>query len=53
MCRWFAYRGAPIRTSELLLHPVHSIVAQSLSSPLGAEPVNGDSGSSDTFQVTA
>jgi len=42
MCRWFAYRGAPIRTSELLLHPVHSIVAQSLSSPLGAEPVNGD-----------
>ncbi len=42
MCRWFAYRGAPIRTSELLLHPVHSIVAQSLRSPLGAEPVNGD-----------
>ena len=42
MCRWFAYRGAPIRTSELLLHPVHSIVAQSLDSPLGAEPVNGD-----------
>ena len=42
MCRWFAYRGAPLRTSELLLHPVHSIVAQSLSSPLGAEPVNGD-----------
>ncbi len=42
MCRWFAYRGAPIRTSELLLHPVHSIVAQSLDSPLGAETVNGD-----------
>ena len=42
MCRWFVYRGAPLRTSELLLHPVHSIVAQSLSSPLGAEPVNGD-----------
>lgn len=42
MCRWFVYRGAPLRTSELLLHPVHSIVAQSLNSPLGAEPVNGD-----------
>lgn len=42
MCRWFAYRGGPLRTSELLLHPVHSIVAQSLDSPLGAETVNGD-----------
>ena len=42
MCRWLAYRGAPIRTSELILHPTHSIVAQSLDSPLGAEPVNGD-----------
>ncbi len=42
MCRWLAYRGAPIRTSELILHPVHSIVAQSLDSPLGAETVNGD-----------
>lgn len=42
MCRWLAYRGAPIRTSEFILHPTHSIVAQSLDSPLGAEPVNGD-----------
>jgi predicted glutamine amidotransferase len=42
MCRWLAYRGAPIRTDELLLHPTHSIVAQSLDSPLGAETVNGD-----------
>lgn len=42
MCRWLAYRGAPLRTSELVLHPTHSIVAQSLDSPLGAEPVNGD-----------
>ncbi len=42
MCRWFAYRGGPLRASELLLHPMHSIVAQSLHSPLGAEPVNGD-----------
>jgi predicted glutamine amidotransferase len=42
MCRWMAYRGAPLRASELILHPQHSIVAQSLDSPLGAEPVNGD-----------
>ncbi len=42
MCRWLAYRGAPVRTSELILHPTHSIVAQSLDSPLGAETVNGD-----------
>ena len=42
MCRWLAYRGAPLPTSELILHPVHSIVAQSLDSPLGAETVNGD-----------
>ncbi len=31
-----------IRASELILHPTHSIVAQSLGSSLGAEPVNGD-----------
>lgn len=42
MCRWMAYRGAPLRASELLLSPQHSIVAQSLDSPLGAETVNGD-----------
>jgi predicted glutamine amidotransferase len=42
MCRWMAYRGAPLRTSELILHPQHSIIAQSLDSPLGAETVNGD-----------
>ena len=42
MCRWLAYSGEPIRPSELVLHSQHSIVAQSLSSPLGAETVNGD-----------
>jgi predicted glutamine amidotransferase len=42
VCRWLAYRGAPLKASTLLLDPVHSIVAQSLDSPLGAEPVNGD-----------
>ncbi len=42
MCRWLAYAGEPIRASELLLHTKHSLVAQSLDSPLGAETVNGD-----------
>ncbi len=42
MCRWLAYRGAPLRPCELILHPQHSLVAQSLDSPLGAETVNGD-----------
>ncbi len=42
MCRWMAYVGEPIRASELLLHSKHSLVAQSLDSPLGAETVNGD-----------
>ena len=42
MCRWLAYSGEPIRTSDLVLHAKHSLVAQSLDSPLGAETVNGD-----------
>jgi predicted glutamine amidotransferase len=42
MCRWLAYSGEPLRPSELILHPQHSLVAQSLDSPLGAETVNGD-----------
>jgi hypothetical protein len=42
MCRWLAYSGESLRPSELVLHPKHSLVAQSLDSPLGAETVNGD-----------
>ena len=42
MCRWLAYRGEPIHPSDLLLHTKHSLVAQSLNSPLGNETVNGD-----------
>ena len=42
MCRWLAYCGEPLRPSELILHPEHSLIAQSLDSPLGAETVNGD-----------
>ena len=42
MCRWLAYRGEPLQPSLLLLDAQHSLVAQSLNSPLGAETVNGD-----------
>ena len=42
MCRWLAYCGEPLRPSELILHLQHSLIAQSLDSPLGAETVNGD-----------
>jgi glutamine amidotransferase len=37
-----AYSGEPLRTSTVLLDATHSLVAQSLDSPLGAETVNGD-----------
>ncbi|MCC2033156.1 class II glutamine amidotransferase [Microbacterium allomyrinae] len=42
MCRWLAYTGEPLQPSTLILDPQHSVVAMSLNSPLGAEPVNGD-----------
>lgn len=42
MCRWLAYVGPPLLTAELVFDARHSIVAQSLSSSLGAETVNGD-----------
>jgi glutamine amidotransferase len=42
VCRWLAYCGEPLRPSELTLHPQHSLIAQSLDSPLGTETVNGD-----------
>jgi predicted glutamine amidotransferase len=42
MCRWLAYLGEPLRPSTIVLDATHSIVAQSLNSPLGAETVNGD-----------
>lgn len=42
MCRWLAYLGEPLRVSTIVLDAQHSIVAQSLHSPLGAETVNGD-----------
>ena len=42
MCRWLAYSGKPVRIEELLYRPQHSLVVQSLSSTMGAEPTNGD-----------
>lgn len=42
MCRWLAYRGESLQPSTLILDSAHSLVAQSLNSPLGAETVNGD-----------
>ena len=42
MCRWVAYYGSPIRISDLLYKPQHSLIDQSLHSQLGAETTNGD-----------
>jgi len=42
MCRWLAYTGEPLQPSIVILDSPHSLVAQSLNSPLGAETVNGD-----------
>jgi predicted glutamine amidotransferase len=42
MCRWLAYTGEALQPSVVILDAQHSLVAQSLDSPLGAETVNGD-----------
>ncbi|MCS5719990.1 class II glutamine amidotransferase [Herbiconiux sp. CPCC 205763] len=42
MCRWVAYAGPDLHPSTLILDTPHSLVAQSLHSPLGKETVNGD-----------
>ncbi|MCS5733707.1 class II glutamine amidotransferase [Herbiconiux daphne] len=42
MCRWLAYSGEALTPSTLVLETQHSLVAQSLNSPLGKETVNGD-----------
>ncbi|MGZ4304366.1 MAG: class II glutamine amidotransferase [Solirubrobacteraceae bacterium] len=42
MCRWLAYRGAPVLIHDALYTPRHSLIDQSLDSKLGAEPTNGD-----------
>ncbi|MEW1914089.1 class II glutamine amidotransferase [Kitasatospora sp. NPDC085895] len=42
MCRWLAYWGSPVRLTDVLYTPVHSLIDQSLHSKLGAETTNGD-----------
>jgi glutamine amidotransferase len=42
MCRWLAYYGKPIEMDKVLYGPQHSLIEQSLSSRMGAEPTNGD-----------
>lgn len=42
MCRWLAYIGSPVLLRDVLYTPKHSLIDQSLSSKLGAEPTNGD-----------
>ena len=39
MCRWLAYSGDALQISRVVLDTNHSLVAQSLNSPLGAETV--------------
>jgi predicted glutamine amidotransferase len=42
MCRWLAYSGSPVRITDLLYTPEHSLIDQSLHSKEGAETTNGD-----------
>src|ERR1700751_5886113 len=42
MCRWLAYLRKPARMDKGLYWPQHSLIEQSLSSRMGAEPTNGD-----------
>src|SRR3954452_12903849 len=42
MCRWLAYSGTPLTLHELLYTGAYSLISQSLPSPFGAEPTNGD-----------
>ena len=45
MCRWLAYSGLPVHPADLVLHPKHSLVAQSLDSPLRPRPPSTVTGS--------
>ena len=42
MCRWLAYSGSSLLLEDLLYRPQHSLIVQSMSANMGAEPVNGD-----------
>ncbi len=43
MCRWLAYKGAPILMSDLLITPKHNLIQQSLhANNAPRTPTNGD-----------
>lgn len=42
MCRWLAYKGAPIPMSDLLITPQHNLIQQSLKANAPRTPTNGD-----------
>ncbi len=42
MCRWAAYRGAPLHLEDIVTAPSHSLMAQSLSATHGITPTNAD-----------
>ncbi len=42
MCRWLAYTGTALLLEEVLYHPTHSLIDQSLNSRLGLTTTNGD-----------
>lgn len=42
MCRWLAYSGPPLRLSELLMRPDHSLLDQSRHARQNIETTNGD-----------
>jgi glutamine amidotransferase len=42
MCRWLAYKGAPIVMSDLLITPKHNLIQQSLKANAPRTPTNGD-----------
>ncbi len=42
MCRWLAYSGPPVRLSDLLSRPDHSLIDQSRHARQNVETTNGD-----------
>lgn len=42
MCRWLAYKGAPILMKDLLITPKHNLIQQSLHANAPRTPTNGD-----------
>jgi predicted glutamine amidotransferase len=42
MCRWIAYRGAPVALEQYVTAPAHSLIVQSLKALESAGSTNGD-----------